>query len=109
MSERYTFSELLRQFLARSQITQEELGQKIGDRAGTASIHRNTIGAWVRGDRLPRTSGIVQVLSQVLFLPGKDADALLRAYLDHTPLPTGTATPCYLDDPIFPQPLLHRS
>lgn len=91
MSERYTFSELLRQFLARSQITQEELGQKIGDRAGTAPIHRNTIGAWVRGDRFPRTRGLVQALAQVLFLSGKDADALLQAYPGHAPLSTGTA------------------
>lgn len=71
-SEQYTFSELLRQFRGRERVSQQELADKL-------AIHRNTIGAWERGDNLPASRAIVLELAKALHLSPKDTDHLLYA------------------------------
>jgi NB-ARC domain len=83
MSERYTFSELLRQFLARADINYQELGEKLGAFLRSDAVHRNTVGAWVRGDSYPRTRRMVLALAAVLHLTDEEQEQLLAAHLGH--------------------------
>lgn len=73
-SEQYTFSDLLRQFRVREGFSQQELADKL-------AVHRNTIGAWERGDNLPRTRPTILELAKALRLCSQDIDQLLRACL----------------------------
>lgn len=69
---KYTFSELLRQFRAREEITQQELAEKLG-------VHRNTIVTWEKGNGLPKTRPVVEELAKALHLSEDDTIQLLRA------------------------------
>ena len=68
----YTFSELLKQFRVRERMSQQQLAEHLG-------VHRNTIGAWERGDWLPHDRPLVLELAQVLRLNPQDTDTLLQA------------------------------
>jgi tetratricopeptide (TPR) repeat protein/DNA-binding XRE family transcriptional regulator len=58
---------------------QQKMGQQpLADRLG---VHRNTIGAWERGDRLPETRGMVLELARVLRLDDEQTRMLLQASL----------------------------
>jgi tetratricopeptide (TPR) repeat protein/transcriptional regulator with XRE-family HTH domain len=58
---------------------QKKIGQQpLADRLG---VHRNTIGAWERGDRLPDTRGMVLELANVLQLDDEATRRLLEASL----------------------------
>src|SRR5437588_4830596 len=71
-SEEYTFAELLRQFRVREGMSQQQLADNLG-------MHRNTIGAWERGDYLPETSELISKIAEVLLLNAKDEELLLEA------------------------------
>jgi tetratricopeptide (TPR) repeat protein/DNA-binding XRE family transcriptional regulator len=71
-SEEYTFAELLRQFRVREGMSQQQL-------ANTLGVHRNTIGAWERGDYLPETTELIYKLAEALSLNAKDTESLLEA------------------------------
>ena len=79
MSENHTFGELLKQFLARADVSYEELGKTLGTHLGTFPVHRNTIGAWVRGDRYPGSRRMLLGLASVLFLGEEEKKQLLEA------------------------------
>ena len=72
VSGQYTFSELLRQFRVREHVTQWELAQQL-------HVHRNTIGAWERGDYLPEDRTMVSKLADILRLDEEDTDKLQKA------------------------------
>ncbi len=69
-----TFGELLARFRQRAQLRQQELAEKIG-------VHRNTIGAWERGDRLPETRGMVMEVARHLHLSVQETCHLLESSL----------------------------
>lgn len=71
-SPKYTFSELLKQFRAREDITQQELAERV-------PVHRNTIVTWENGSGLPKTRPAVEALAQALHLSEEETTQLLRA------------------------------
>ncbi|RRR73445.1 MAG: tetratricopeptide repeat protein [Candidatus Viridilinea halotolerans] len=82
----FTFAELLRGFLSRATIKQAELAQALG-------VHRNTIGAWVRGEYLPETHDMVLRIEKELHLSPTETDQLLRAASFPAEHGTTTAAP----------------
>ena len=71
-SEEYTFAELLRQFRVREGMSQQKLADTLG-------VHRNTVGAWERGDYLPETTELIRKIAEALSLNTKDEQLLLNA------------------------------
>lgn len=49
--------------------------------ADQLDVHRNTIGAWERGDRLPATRGLVLEVARCLQLEKQETSRLLEASL----------------------------
>src|SRR5581483_358735 len=74
-----SFGELLKAFRKQKQIGQQQVAEQL-------AVHRNTIGAWERGDRLPDTRGTVLELAKCLHLDEQETARLLEASL------TGVAT-----------------
>jgi transcriptional regulator with XRE-family HTH domain len=72
--EKYTFSELLKQFRVRASLTQEALAERMG-------AHRNTISNWEQGNYLPRSRSHVKVLADALNLDEQETTSLLSASL----------------------------
>jgi tetratricopeptide (TPR) repeat protein/transcriptional regulator with XRE-family HTH domain len=68
----YTFAELLRQFRTREGLTQLDLADAIGR-------SRNAIGAWERGDYLPRFREDVLQIGEALNLSERETNRLLVA------------------------------
>ena len=81
-----SFGELLQKLRKQKSISQQVLAEKLG-------VHRNTIGAWEKGDRLPDTRGIVVELARQLRLDDDQTHQLLQASLTalyfywHVPYP----------------------
>lgn len=71
-SEEYTFAELLRQFRVREGMSQGNLADNLG-------VHRNTVGAWERGDYLPETTEMIRKITEELSLNAKNEQLLLDA------------------------------
>ena len=69
-----SFGEVLHTFRTRTKIHQQQLADRLG-------VHRNTIGAWERGDRLPESRGIVLELANQLHLDQQETRQLLEASL----------------------------
>jgi DNA-binding XRE family transcriptional regulator len=69
-----SFGDLLQTLRKQKKIRQQPLADKLG-------VHRNTIGAWERGDRLPDTKGIVLELTKQLSLNEDEKRQLLEASL----------------------------
>jgi len=84
--EQYPFSDLLRQFRARAQLSQEALAARVG-------MHRKTIVAWEQGTYLPKHRPSIQALAAALWLNAAEAEALLRAgcFPQTAPPPNGLA------------------
>ncbi len=99
-----SFGELLQTFRKQKKIRQQVLADKLG-------VHRNTIGAWERGDRLPDTKGIVLELAKQLGLNGDETRQLLEASLTalssywHVPYPRN---PFFTGRHAFLETLHHR-
>ncbi|GCE51295.1 DNA-binding XRE family transcriptional regulator [Thermosporothrix hazakensis] len=74
MEREAPFGELLKELRKRHRIGQKELAASLG-------VHRNTIGAWERGDRLPDTRGMVLEMAKQLHLNEEETQALLEASL----------------------------
>ena len=68
----FTFAELLRGFRQRATIKHNELAQVL-------NVHSNTVGAWERGDYLPKTREMVLQIAKELHLQPAETDQLLRA------------------------------
>src|SRR5215469_1122151 len=68
------FGDLLQQLRKRKKINQQQLAERLG-------VHRNTIGGWERGDRLPETKGMVLELATQLALDEQETHQLLEASL----------------------------
>src|SRR5215472_18641951 len=68
------FGDLLHQLRKRKKINQQQLAERLG-------VHRNTIGGWERGDRLPETKGMVLELATQLALDEQETRQLLEASL----------------------------
>ncbi|HET8846303.1 MAG TPA: helix-turn-helix transcriptional regulator, partial [Ktedonobacteraceae bacterium] len=69
-----SFGDLLKVFRKRKGLSQQELADKLG-------VHRNTVGLWERGDRLPDTKGVVLEIAQCVELDDSDTLQLLEASL----------------------------
>lgn len=69
-----SFGDLLRLFRRRRGLSQQLLAESL-------QVHRNTIGVWERGDRLPDTRGMVLEIAQRLELGDDDTLQLLEASL----------------------------
>ncbi|HET8840189.1 MAG TPA: helix-turn-helix transcriptional regulator, partial [Ktedonobacteraceae bacterium] len=69
-----SFGELLKTYRKRQGLTQQQLARKL-------DTHKNTIGAWERGDYLPVTRGMILELSQCLQLSDTEEHSLLEASL----------------------------
>ncbi len=69
-----SFGELLKAFRKQKRIGQQQVAEQLG-------VHRNTIGAWERGDRLPDTRGMVLELARCLRLDEQETTRLLEASL----------------------------
>ena len=69
-----SFGELLKTFRKQRHIRQQQL-------ADLLDVHRNTIGAWERGDRLPATRGLVLEVARCLRLEQQETTRLLEASL----------------------------
>jgi transcriptional regulator with XRE-family HTH domain/Tfp pilus assembly protein PilF len=76
MEHRYasSFGDLLKLFRKRKGLSQQLLAERL-------QVHRNTIGVWERGDRLPDTRGMVLEIAQRLELGDDDTLQLLEASL----------------------------
>nr|BBH86115.1 tetratricopeptide repeat protein [Thermosporothrix sp. COM3] len=68
------FGNRLKAYRQRSGLTQRQLAAELG-------VHRNTIGAWERGEYLPETKGMVLELARHLHLNEQEARSLLQAGL----------------------------
>lgn len=68
------FGELLRTFRKQRCVRQQQLADQL-------DVHRNTIGAWERGDRLPATRGLVLEVARCLRLEQQETARLLEASL----------------------------
>lgn len=69
-----SFGELLKAFRKQKRIGQQQVAEQL-------TVHRNTIGAWERGDRLPDTRGMVLELARCLQLDEQETARLLEASL----------------------------
>jgi transcriptional regulator with XRE-family HTH domain len=69
-----SFGDLLRLFRKRKGLSQQELAESL-------QVHRNTIGLWERGDRLPDTKGTVLEIAQRLALGDDEILQLLESSL----------------------------
>jgi tetratricopeptide (TPR) repeat protein/DNA-binding XRE family transcriptional regulator len=69
-----SFGEVLQSLRKQKKMGQQPLADRLG-------VHRNTIGAWERGDRLPETRGMVLELAKVLRLDDEQTRMLLQASL----------------------------
>jgi len=69
-----SFGELLKAFRKQKRIGQQQVAEQL-------AVHRNTIGAWERGDRLPDTRGMVLELARCLQLDEQETTCLLEASL----------------------------
>jgi tetratricopeptide (TPR) repeat protein/transcriptional regulator with XRE-family HTH domain len=69
-----SFGEVLQQLRKQKKLGQQMLAERLG-------VHRNTIGAWERGDRLPETRGMVLELARQLHLSEEQTHMLLQASL----------------------------
>jgi tetratricopeptide (TPR) repeat protein/transcriptional regulator with XRE-family HTH domain len=69
-----SFGEVLQMLRKQKRMGQQPLADRLG-------VHRNTIGAWERGDRLPETRGMVLELARVLQLSEEETSRLLQASL----------------------------
>jgi tetratricopeptide (TPR) repeat protein/transcriptional regulator with XRE-family HTH domain len=76
--ESSSFGEMLGQFRVRTRMSQQKLADRLG-------VHRNTIGAWERGDYLPENRGLVLELTKHLGLNDEETQHLLEAALLHYP------------------------
>lgn len=76
MERHYTssFGDLLKIFRKRKGLSQQHL-------ADSLQVHRNTVGLWERGDRLPDTRGMVLEIAQRIELDDDDTLQLLEASL----------------------------
>jgi len=72
--ERGSFGDLLRAFRQRRRVGQQELGAKL-------AVHRNTIGAWEKGERLPESRALVVEIARYLHLDERETRRLLEASL----------------------------
>ncbi len=72
-----SFGETLKLLRKHRGTTQQHLALKLG-------IHRNTLGAWERGDYLPDSRGIVLELARQLYLNDEETRLLLEASLLET-------------------------
>ncbi|GHO65612.1 hypothetical protein KSC_045040 [Ktedonobacter sp. SOSP1-52] len=68
------FGEVLQTLRKKKKIAQQVLAEKLG-------VHRNTISAWERGERLPDTKGMVAELATQLRLDDQQTRLLLEASL----------------------------
>lgn len=68
------FGDLLKALRKQKKVSQQDLAAKL-------NVHRNTIGAWERGDRLPDSKGIVLELAHQLRLDEQATRRLLEASL----------------------------
>ena len=62
----YAFGELLKQFRVRQSMHQQELADQLKEYR--PKMHRNTIGAWERGDYLPETTELIRKIAEALSL-----------------------------------------
>lgn len=69
-----SFGDVLRALRKSKKISQQYIADKLG-------VHRNTIGAWERGENLPDGKGIVLELANHLHLDDQDTRHLLEASL----------------------------
>ncbi len=69
-----SFGEMLHMLRTQKKVRQHQLAEKLG-------VHRNTIGAWERGDRLPDTRGLVLELAKHLYLDDNETRLLLQTSL----------------------------
>ena len=69
-----SFGDLLKLFRKRKGWSQQQL-------ADSLQVHRNTVGLWERGDRLPDTKGIVLEIARLIELDDADTLQLLEASL----------------------------
>jgi len=69
-----SFGDLLKVFRKRKGLSQQELAESL-------HVHRNTVGLWERGDRLPDTKGMVLEIAQRIELDDDDTLQLLEASL----------------------------
>lgn len=88
-----SFGDVLKALRKSKKISQQHLADKLG-------VHRNTIGAWERGDNLPDGKGMILELARILQLDQRETRHLLEASLTalipywnvpalHNPLFTG--------------------
>ncbi len=68
------FGELLKAFRKQKRVGQQLVAEQL-------DVHRNTIGAWERGDRLPDTRSMVLELARCLQLDEQETACLLEASL----------------------------
>ncbi|HEU5229783.1 MAG TPA: helix-turn-helix transcriptional regulator [Ktedonobacteraceae bacterium] len=66
-----SFGELLKVFRKQKHIGQQQVAERL-------AVHRNTVGAWERGDRLPDTRGMVLELARCLQLDQQETARLLE-------------------------------
>jgi DNA-binding XRE family transcriptional regulator len=69
-----SFGEMLKGFRLRRRLTQQAL-------ASALDVHRNTIGAWERGDYLPESKTMMLELAQHLRLNEQETRQFLEASL----------------------------
>ncbi len=69
-----SFGDLLQKLRTRKKVNQKVLAEKLG-------VHRNTVGAWERGDCLPDTRVVILELAKQLRLDTHETRALLEASL----------------------------
>ncbi len=72
--EHTSFSESLKALRKSKKVNQQQLAEKL-------DVHRNTIGAWERGDYLPESKGVVLEIARVLRLSEQETQSLLGASL----------------------------
>ncbi len=72
--EQSSFGEILKAFRKSKKVNQQQLAEKL-------DVHRNTIGAWERGDYLPESKGMVLEVARVLGLTEQESQTLLEASL----------------------------
>lgn len=69
-----SFGEVLKALRKKKKVSQQDLANKLG-------VHRNTIGAWERGEHLPDGRGMVLELARILHMDAQEARHLLEASL----------------------------
>jgi transcriptional regulator with XRE-family HTH domain len=66
-----TFGALLKQFLQEADVSLKQLAAGLG-------VHRNTLGGWINGNRVPDRARVLEIANQ-LYLSPADTDGLLIA------------------------------